>query len=66
MDFKERLVELRKDKELSQRQLSKQTGISISTIEKWEMGNREPNAHTLKILAKFFNVTAGYLLGLEN
>ncbi|MDE7083372.1 MAG: helix-turn-helix domain-containing protein [Clostridia bacterium] len=64
--FFERLKELRQEKGLSQTQLAKETGISKSAIGFWETGDRIPNAQAVVVLAKYFGVSADYLLGLED
>jgi len=64
--FAERLKYLREEKNLSQVQLSKLTGISNMAISNWERNNREISASFLIRLAVFFDVTVDYLLGLEN
>ena len=64
--FAERLKELRIEKDLSQRDLSKATGISQNAIAFWENEKRVPNANAVATLALFFNVSTDYLLGLEN
>lgn len=64
--FKERLKELRIDKGLTFDQLSKVTGLSKSALNYWENGVRIPSAQAVVTLAKFFNVTTDYLLGLED
>ena len=66
MEFKAILKELRLEKGLSQQKLVEQTGLSLSSIRKWEAGTREPTGNSLIILSKFFDVSAGYLLGLED
>lgn len=66
MEFSDRLKELRLSKNLSQMQLSVRTNISQSAIAKWELGKTEPTASAIITLAKFFNETADYLLGLED
>ena len=63
MEFKDRLKELRIDKNLSQMQLALKTGLSQSAIAKWELGKTEPTAAAIITLAKFFNETTDYLLG---
>lgn len=65
MEFKDVLKELRISHNLSQMQLSKETGLSQSAIAKWELGKTEPTASAIITLARFFNETADYLLGLE-
>lgn len=64
--FIERLKELRTEKGLSQAQLAKATGISTGAIGFWETGERVPNAIAVITLAKYFNVSTDYLLGLED
>lgn len=64
--FGERLKELRLEKELSIEALSKQVDISKSALSRWELNQAEPLANSVVILAKFFNVSTDYLLGLEN
>lgn len=66
MIFKNRLKELRVSRNLSQMQLAIQTNISQSAIAKWELGKTEPTASAIITLAKFFNETSDYLLGLED
>ena len=66
MEFKDKLKELRVSKNLSQMQLSIKTGISQSAIAKWELGKTEPTAGAIISLAKFFNETTDYILGLED
>ena len=62
--FAERLRELRTEKGLSQRGLAKETSLSPSAIKKWEDESRVPNAEAVVTLAKYFSVSADYLLGL--
>ena len=66
MEFKKRIKELRENFGLSQMQLALKTGISQSAIAKWELGKTEPTASAIITLAKFFNETTDYILGLEN
>lgn len=63
--FSERLKELRLDKNLTQTQLSKETGLSQACIAKLENGSRMPSVDTVIALAKYFKCTTDYLLGLE-
>ena len=64
--FKERLKELITDKNLTFEELAKVTGLSKSALNYWENGVRIPSAQAVIILAKYFNVTTDYLLGLED
>ncbi len=64
--FGERLKELREERGLTQVQLSKLTGISNTSISRWEHGQADVFGDWLIILSKFFGVSADYLLGLED
>ena len=57
---------LRCDKDISQRTLSEEFGVTKQTISLWETGQREPDFDTLVKIAKYFNVTTDYLLGIED
>lgn len=61
--FSDRLKELRKSKDLSQADFSKQIGLSKSSINMYERGEREPGINTLEAIADYFNVDMDYLLG---
>lgn len=62
--FCERLNSLRTKNKLSYRQLGKNTGFSATAIIRWENGVQIPNIETLIVFAKYFNVSADWLLGL--
>ena len=61
--FSTRLKELRLEKNLSQAQLAKATGLGQSSIAYWETEQRTPNITELIILARYFEVSTDYLLG---
>ena len=63
--FCERLKELRRNKGLSQKQLAALFQTTNSTICDWERGRSQPDLEALYELAKFFEVTSDYLIGLE-
>lgn len=62
-NFSSRLRELRKAKGLTQQQLAMYVGISKSSINMYERGEREPGLEMLETIADFFNVDLDYLLG---
>lgn len=64
--FGERLKSLREERELSKRELAKLFNVSHSTINRWESGLQAPNIIYLYQIAKFFNVSADYLIGIED
>ena len=61
-----RLKELREEKGLTQKQLGEMFGLGRRTISVYETGVAEPSIQTIKALCKFFEVTADYLLGIED
>lgn len=65
MKFSEKLKNLREEKELSQKELADALNINQTTVSTWELGKKYPDFFNIIALAKFFEVTAGYLLGLE-
>lgn len=64
--FAERLKELREEKGISQNQLAKATGFSSGGISNWEAGKSIPNVDVIVKFVKYFECTAGYLIGTEN
>lgn len=65
MRVKDRLKELRLAAGLTQQKLADKTGISQSSIARWELGESEPTASAIVVLAKFFGETSDYILGLS-
>jgi transcriptional regulator with XRE-family HTH domain len=62
--FALRLRQLRKDKGLTQEELSKVSGVSLPTISRYEGGTRdEPKLTIMKQLANYFDVSIDYLSG---
>lgn len=61
--FPERLRQLRTARDLSQMEFAKQIGISKSSVNMYERGEREPGLETLEQIADYFNVDMDYLLG---
>ena len=61
--FAERLLELRKEKGISQAALAKQIQVSYSVVCYWETDRSEPTAPNLVKIADYFDVSVDYLLG---
>lgn len=57
-----RLFELRKQKKLSQNDLSKIFNVAQNTISQWENGTRNIDSSMLLKFATFFNTSIDYLL----
>ena len=64
--FKEILKNLMNEKGINQRQLSINADIPTTTISGWLNADRLPDYNALIKLRIFFNVSADYLLGLED
>ena len=63
MEFKYRLVQLRKELGLTQEEFAEKIGYTRTAVSAWEIGRNEPsNADMIKI-ATLFNVTTDYLVG---
>lgn len=60
------LKQLRIEKGISQRRLGEIMGVSNQTVSTWETGFREPDFNTLIKIAEYFNVSVGFLLGVED
>ncbi len=66
MNFAQRLKNIRKESNLTQKQVYEKLGISANGYASYEQGRTEPSISTLIALCKLFDVSADYLLGLED
>lgn len=57
------ICSLRKEKNMTQKQLAMQLGITDKAVSKWERGLSYPDITLLEPLAEIFGVTTGELLG---
>lgn len=57
---------IRKEKGLTQNQLSEKLQVAEITVRKWEKGEREPNLETIRNIAAILGVTPAELIGKEN
>jgi len=64
--FAQRVRELRKQRNLSQKELGEALGLTQKAISTIESGNRVTTIEKLILLAKFLDVSADYLLGLKD
>lgn len=62
MTLEEKLVALRKEKKLSQLELSEALKISRQAISRWEVGDAIPSIDNLRILSDLYDVSIDYLL----
>lgn len=61
-----RIQKLREKKGLSQAELAKELNVKQQTVNQWEKGERDLKTGYTIALAKYFNVTADYILCLED
>ena len=64
--YGERIRELRKERNMSQKQLGEAIGVDFRTVSFWETERYEPNISQIIKLCKLFQVESDYLLGLIN
>ena len=65
MEFNERLKEIRKERNLTQKDIYTLLNVSANCYASWEQGRTEPDIKNIKNLCKIYNVSADYLLGIE-
>lgn len=63
MNFGKTILELRKQKNLTQEELAAQLGVTAAAVSKWENNYTLPDILMLCALADFFEVTTDELLG---
>ncbi len=64
--FAIQLKYLREEKGITQTKLAKDLCLSQTTIAKYESGTHEPDYELLIKIAKYFDTTTDFLLGLED
>ncbi|MDR0571083.1 MAG: helix-turn-helix transcriptional regulator [Clostridiales Family XIII bacterium] len=63
MRFKDRLLELRKTRALTQKNVYAALNLAPIVYQRYEYGERTPPLDTLIALADFFDVSLDYLVG---
>lgn len=64
--FSSRLTALRRSEKLTLERLGEVLGVSKQTASRWETGDRLPSLDTAYEIARYFNVTLDYLVGLSD
>ena len=64
--FGERLLNLREERGETQDQLAKAVGITRQSLSRYETNERTPNIELIYNIAKHYEVSADYLLGLSD
>ncbi len=62
MNFNEKLIDLRKSKNLSQEELGAELGVSRQTVSKWESCQSYPDFQRLVLLSDYFGLTLDELV----
>lgn len=57
MEIGNKILDLRKQQNLSQEQLAEKMGVARQTISKWELGETSPDLEQSKLLSQIFNVS---------
>lgn len=66
IEIANRLVNLRKEKGLSQEQLAEKIGVSRQAVSKWERSEASPDTDNLIMLARLYEVSLDELLRTED
>ena len=61
-----RLKDLREDADLTQQRVAEYLHIKQNTYSQYENGQRQIPIEALIVLAKFYNTSTDYILGLTN
>lgn len=62
MDFSEKLLTLRKARDLTQEELAEKLNVSRQSVSKWESGQAVPELDKIVAMSAVFDVTTDYLL----
>ncbi|MBE5040135.1 helix-turn-helix transcriptional regulator [Oscillospiraceae bacterium DSM 107454] len=62
----EKIKTIREQLGMTQAELARKLGLTRSSINGWEMGLSVPSTQYIVELAKLFNVSTDYLLGMEH
>jgi len=65
MTFSEHLSELRKERDLLQKDVAKEIGVTVRAYQRYEYGEREPQLSVLIALADFYNLSLDELVCRE-
>ncbi|MBE6551425.1 MAG: helix-turn-helix transcriptional regulator [Ruminococcaceae bacterium] len=59
------IKKLRRERDMTQEQLAEYLGITANAVSQWECDRTAPDISQLPLLARVFNVTTDYLLGVD-
>ena len=63
MSFSERIIQLKNERKLLQKDIASSIGLSLRAYHYYEKGQKEPTLSVLLRLADYFDVSLDYLVG---
>ena len=63
MSFSDRIIQLKKERKLLQKDIASSVGLSLRAYQYYEKGQHEPTLSVLLRLADYFDVSLDYLVG---
>ena len=66
MNYYERLKDMREDNDLTQNDIAELLKTTRQQVSKWENGTQMMGVDKYIILARYYNISADYLLGLTD
>lgn len=66
MSFSDRIVQLKNERKLLQKDIASSVGLSLRAYQYYEKGQKEPTLSVLLRLADYFDVSLDYLVGLSD
>ena len=66
MSFSERIIQLKNERKLLQKDIASSVGLSLRAYQYYEKGQKEPTLSVLLRLADYFDVSLDYLVGLSD
>ena len=64
MEFCDKLRLLREEEGITQSALAENLGVSQSAVAQWEAGTRVPTAGAIVAIARYFDTSADFILGI--
>ena len=66
MSFSDRIIQLKNERRLLQKDIASSVGLSLRAYQYYEKGQKEPTLSVLLRLADYFDVSLDYLVGLSD
>ena len=66
MSFSDRIIQLKNERKLLQKDIASSVGLSLRAYQYYEKGQKEPTLSVLLRLADYFDVSLDYLFGLSD